>query len=70
MWKYARKFFVFIGIFVLMTLLLSIVVGLLLTYLYPSGYGGNPIIGTLINVISAVVAVIIAYKPFKKMKKS
>ena len=53
-----------------MTILLSIGVGLFLTYLYPSGYGGNPIIGTMINVISAVIAVIIAYKPFEKMKKS
>lgn len=67
MWKNAKKFYVFIGVFLGVSLLLSIIAGLILTNLYTgTGYKGSPIIGTLINVFSAVVAVIVAYKPFKK----
>jgi hypothetical protein len=31
-----------------------------------TGYRGSPMIGTFINVLSAVIAVFVAYKPFKK----
>ncbi|PFA70734.1 hypothetical protein CN378_00240 [Bacillus sp. AFS015802] len=67
MWKNARKFFIFIGVFLGVSLLLSIIAGLILTNMYEdTGYKGSPIIGTSINVFSAVVAVWVAYKPFNK----
>ncbi|WP_179884746.1 hypothetical protein [Bacillus sp. AFS015802] len=46
---------------------MSIIAGLILTNMYEdTGYKGSPIIGTSINVFSAVVAVWVAYKPFNK----
>ncbi|WP_226675021.1 hypothetical protein [Rossellomorea aquimaris] len=50
-----------------MSLLLSIIAGLIITNLYDdTGYKGSPMVGTLINAVSAVVAVVVAYKPFSK----
>lgn len=66
MWKNAKKFFIFIGVFLGVSLLLSIIAGLIITNLYDgTGYKGSPLIGTLINAASAVIAVVVAYKPFK-----
>lgn len=59
----------FIGVFLAISLALSIIIGLSLTYFYEStGYVGSPLIGTFISVISAVIAIFVAYKPFKKNK--
>ncbi|KPL59904.1 hypothetical protein AM506_07425 [Rossellomorea vietnamensis] len=67
MWKNAKKFFIFIGVFLGISLILSIITGLIITYMYDgTGYKGSPVIGTLINGASAVIAVLVAYKPFKK----
>ena len=67
MWKNAKKFFIFIGVFLGVSLLLSIIAGLIITNLYDgTGYKGSPMVGTLINAVSAVVAVVVAYKPFSK----
>ncbi|MGE6752468.1 hypothetical protein ACQKFO_03420 [Rossellomorea sp. NPDC071047] len=47
--------------------MLSLIAGVILTNLYHNdGYKGSPVIGTLINVIAAVLAVLVAYKPLKK----
>ncbi|CAN7365935.1 MULTISPECIES: hypothetical protein [Rossellomorea] len=46
---------------------MSIITGLIITYMYDgTGYKGSPVIGTMINGASAVIAVLVAYKPFKK----
>ncbi|MGG1631494.1 hypothetical protein [Rossellomorea sp. NRS-1567] len=67
MWKKAKKFFIFIGVFIGSNIILSIIAGLILTNLYHSnGFKGSPVIGTLINVAAAVLAVFVAYKPLKK----
>jgi hypothetical protein len=69
LWKNAKRFFVFIGVFLGVSLLLSIITGLIITEMYDSaGYRGSHLIGTFINVVSAVIAVIVAYKPFKKKR--
>ncbi|BCB04329.1 hypothetical protein [Bacillus sp. KH172YL63] len=71
MWKNGKKFFIFIGVFLGISLLLSLIIGFLLTYFYEStGYKGSPLIGTFVSVVSAVLAILIAYKPFKKKIKS
>lgn len=71
MWIHAKKFFMFIGVFIVSNIILSIITGLILTYMYEeSGYQGSPIIGTLINVTSAVIAIFIAYKPLKKNERT
>ncbi|MEL3974229.1 hypothetical protein AAEO50_18235 [Rossellomorea oryzaecorticis] len=70
MWSYFKKFFIFAGVFVGTSILLSIITGLILTYFYTDGsYTGHPIIGTMINVIAAVMALLVAYKPFNKKVK-
>ncbi|TMU86927.1 hypothetical protein FGG79_01940 [Bacillus sp. BHET2] len=67
MWKNGKKFFVFIGVFLAISLVLSIIIGLAMTYFYEStGYKGSPLIGTFISVTSAIIALFVAYKPFKK----
>lgn len=67
MWKNAKKFFIFIGVFLGVSLLLSVIAGLIITNMYDgTGYKGSPMVGTLINAVSAVVAVVVAYKPFTK----
>ncbi|MBH9964690.1 hypothetical protein ACKA06_21320 [Rossellomorea oryzaecorticis] len=67
MWGYFKKFFIFAGVFVGTSIVLSIITGLVLTYFYEEGgFTGHPLISTLINVISAGVAVLAAYKPFNK----
>ncbi|MDT9024461.1 hypothetical protein [Rossellomorea yichunensis] len=71
MWKNAKKFFVFIGVFIGSNIILSLIAGLVLTNLYHSdGYKGSPVIGTFINVVAAVLAVIVAYKPLKKKEQA
>lgn len=70
MWSYFKKFFIFAGVFVGTSILLSIISGLILTYFYTDGgFTGHPIIGTMINVIAAAMAVLVAYKPFNKKEK-
>ncbi|MCA1054452.1 hypothetical protein LCM10_05595 [Rossellomorea aquimaris] len=67
MWKYVKPFFIFAGVFVGISILLSIITGLILTSFYEEGgFTGHPMIGTLINVVAAAAAVLVAYKPFKK----
>ncbi|MGF3103247.1 hypothetical protein [Rossellomorea sp. DUT-2] len=67
MWKNAKKFFIFIGVFIGSNIILSIIAGLILTNLYHSNeFKGSPVIGTLINVAAAVFAVFVAYKPLKR----
>jgi hypothetical protein len=71
LWNNAKKFFIFIGVFIGSNIILSFIAGLILTNLYHSdGYKGSPIIGTLINVVAAVLAVFVAYKPLKKKDQS
>ncbi|MGM0751057.1 MAG: hypothetical protein ACQET6_03950 [Bacillota bacterium] len=71
MWKNAKKFFVFIGVFIGSNIILSLVAGLILTNLYHNGgFIGSPVIGTFINVASAVLAIFVAYKPFKKKNQA
>jgi uncharacterized membrane protein len=71
LWKNAKKFFVFIGVFIGSNIILSLIAGLVLTNLYHSdGYKGSPVIGTFINVVAAVLAVIVAYKPLKKKEQA
>jgi hypothetical protein len=68
--SYFKKFFIFAGVFVGTSILLSIITGLILTYFYTDGgFNGHPIIGTMINVIAAAMAVLVAYKPFNKKVK-
>ncbi|MGR3764641.1 hypothetical protein [Rossellomorea sp. NS-SX7] len=70
MWSYFKKFFIFAGVFVGTSIILSIITGLILTYLYKDGgFAGHPMISTLINVIAAAMAVLITYKPFTKKVK-
>jgi uncharacterized membrane protein len=70
-WKNAKKFFVFIGVFIGSNIILNLIAGLILTNLYHSnGYKGSPVIGTLLNVAAAVLAVFVAYKPFKKKNQA
>ncbi|WRP04871.1 hypothetical protein U9J35_13190 [Rossellomorea aquimaris] len=67
MWKNAKKFLIFIGVFIGSNIILGFIAGLILTNLYHSnGYKGSPVIGTLINVTAAILAVFIAYKPLRK----
>jgi uncharacterized membrane protein len=71
LWNNAKKFFVFIGVFIGSNIILSLIAGLVLTNLYHSdGYKGSPVIGTLINVVAAVLAVFVAYKPLKKKEQA
>ncbi len=71
MWKNAKKFFVFIGVFIGSNIILSLIAGLILTNLYHNdGFKGSPVIGTSINVASAVFAIFVAYKPFKKKNQT
>ncbi|XXM74346.1 hypothetical protein ACQ0QQ_10945 [Lysinibacillus sphaericus] len=68
--NYFKKFFIFAGVFVGMSIVLSIITGLILTYFYEEGgFTGHPLISTLINVIAAGVAVMAAYRPFNKKAK-
>ncbi|WP_175991368.1 hypothetical protein [Bacillus sp. Marseille-Q1617] len=70
MWSYFKKFFIFAGVFVGTSILLSIITGLILTYFYTEdGFSGHPFISILINVIAAAVAVVFAYRPFNKKDK-
>lgn len=65
-----KKFFIFAGVFVGTSIILSIITGLILTYFYEEGgFTGHPLISTLINVIAAGAAVLAAYRPFNKKGK-
>jgi uncharacterized membrane protein len=68
--SYFKKFFIFAGVFVGTSIFLSIITGLILTYFYKDGgFTGHPLISTMINVIAAAMAVLVAYKPFNKKVK-
>ncbi|OIU71396.1 hypothetical protein [Rossellomorea aquimaris] len=68
--SYFKKFFIFAGVFVGTSIVLSIITGLILTYFYEEGgFTGHPMISTLINVIAAGTAVLAAYRPFNKKVK-
>jgi hypothetical protein len=70
LWDYFKKFLIFAGVFVAVSIILSIITGLIITYFYSEGsFTGHPLISTMINCIAAAIAVLAAYKPFRKKGK-
>jgi hypothetical protein len=70
LWDYFKKFLIFAGVFAAASIILSLITGLILTYFYSEeGFSGHPLISTMINCIAAAIAILAAYKPFKKKGK-
>jgi hypothetical protein len=73
-----KIFFAFAGIFILSYMIFNIISGLIMTYFYePSfedpAFGGRSVeykgVSALITTLSAITAILLAYKPFKKPTK-
>jgi quinol-cytochrome oxidoreductase complex cytochrome b subunit len=74
-----KKFFAFVGIFILSSLVFNIISGLIITYFYEPNleqptFAGTSTeyrgVSTLITTLSAITAILFAYKPFKKQSRN
>jgi uncharacterized protein (UPF0333 family) len=73
-----KKFFAFVGIFIVSNIVFTIISGIVMTYFYEPSFNKPSFnetsvvyrgVSALIATLSAITAIFFAYKPFKKQSK-